>query len=295
MTHYLGVDIGGTKIAVTVWSDTDQLLKKYVFQADLYPAAQKLFDDIAQTVSKDFSLSEIKAAGISACGPVDIKKGFILSPPNLKGWGNEPIVAMLKNHLSCTVYLENDANAAALAEWHYGYQEKIDSLLYLTFSTGMGAGLIFNKKLWSGYRGGAGEVGFMTLVPGGRAGLNGVPGSFEAYTGGKNLAVHYDLKDFKALCDDVRAGDARAGDIFEEWLNYSAMGIVNLIYVLDPQVISLGTIAVRQPDLVLEPLRKKVQESLIASFKNRTQIEASKVGEAIGDYAALCVAKNIGK
>ncbi len=295
MTYYLGIDIGGTKIAVTVWNETDQLVKKYVFNAELYPMAQKLFDEIAQAVSLDFALSEMKAAGISACGPVDIKKGFILSPPNLKGWGNEPIVFMLKQHFHCPVYLENDANAAALAEWHYGYQEKVDSLLYLTFSTGMGAGLILNSKLWSGHGGGAGEVGFMTLVPDGRAALNGVPGSFEAYTGGKNLAMHYELQNFKALCDDVRAGDARAGDIFEEWLDYSARGIVNLIYVLDPQVIALGTIAVRQPDLILEPLRKKVQESLIPSFKNRTLIEVSKVGESIGDYAALCVAKKIGK
>jgi glucokinase len=218
---------------------------------------------------------------------------MILLFSNLKGWGNEPLVSMLKKHFSGPVYLENDANAAALAEWHYGYAGKVDSLLYLTFSTGMGGGMILNKKLWSGHSGGAGEVGFMTLVPQGRPGLNGVPGSFEAYTGGKNLAQHYGFKDFKTLCDDVHAGDGAAGDIFEEWLDFCALGIVNLIYVLDPQIIVLGTIAVRQPDLVLGPLRKKVQESLIPSFKNRTRIDISKIGETIGDYAALSVARNI--
>jgi len=291
---YLGIDIGGTKIAACLWHQKDQLIKKYLFQAEDYPQAQKLVEDLVTQVSQDQTLSQISAVGISSCGPVDIANGMILSPPNLKGWGNEPLVSMLKKHFSGPVYLENDANAAALAEWHYGYQEKVDSLLYLTFSTGMGSGMILNKKLWSGHSGGAGEVGFMTVVPQGeRPGLNGVPGSFEAYTGGKNLAQHYGFKDFKTLCDDVRAGDAAAGDIFEEWLDFCALGIVNLIYVLDPQVIALGTIAVRQPDLVLGPLRKKVQEGLIPSFKNRTRIDVSKIGESIGDYAALVVARNI--
>lgn len=290
MALYLGIDIGGTKIAVCVWSADHQVQKKEVFPAVDYPSASKLVEEIALRFKEDFA-----AVGVSACGPIDAKQGLIMSPPNLKGWGNEPIVALLQKYFKCPIYLENDANAAALAEWHFGYDEKPDSLLYLTFSTGMGAGLILNRKLWSGHGGGAGEVGFMTLVPGGRPGLNGVPGSFEAYTGGKNLAVHYQFKDFKVLCDGVRAGDEKFKKIFSEWVHYSALGIVNLIYVLDPELIALGTIAVRQGDLFLADLQKQIQDQLISSFKNRTQMAASKVGEQIGDYAALCVALQIGQ
>ena len=128
------------------------------------------------------------ALGVSSPGPLSVREGRVIETPNLEGWRDVPIVAHLSEALGVPVRLDNDANAAALAEWRFGAGQGTRHLIYLTMSTGLGAGLILDGRLYRGASDQAGEVGHMPVVPGGRRCNCGQRGCLEAYTGGAALA-----------------------------------------------------------------------------------------------------------
>ena len=110
------------------------------------------------------------AVGISCGGPLDSKKGLILSPPNLPGWDNVPVTKLLSEALQVPAFLQNDADACAIAEWRFGAGQGCENMVFLTFGTGLGAGLILNGKLYQGASGMAGEVGHLRLFDNGHIG-----------------------------------------------------------------------------------------------------------------------------
>ena len=176
----LGVDIGGTKCAV-VLGDTEGIIKKIRFATTTY---EETMENIRNAIRE---MDGYDAIGISCGGPLDSKKGLILSPPNLVGWDNVPITKMLSEEFGVPAYLCNDADACALAEWKFGAGKGTENMIFLTFGTGMGAGLILNGKLYSGTNGMAGEVGHMRMNAYGPVGY-GKTGSFEGFCSGSGIA-----------------------------------------------------------------------------------------------------------
>ena len=145
----------------------------------------RIADDARQLLAKaGVSASEIAAAGVSAPGPMDLARGHLIRPPNLPGWDDVPVRRLLAEALGIPVHLENDANAAALAEWRFGAGRGFDDLVYLTASTGIGAGLILGGRLHRGQGGNAGEVGHVPVEWEGLACACGLRGCLEAYVGG---------------------------------------------------------------------------------------------------------------
>lgn len=190
----IGFDIGGTKCA-TILGETDasgqvNIVEKIVFPTKKGPEASltAIYSSTEELLHKNgLQPSQIAGIGISCGGPLDSRNGIILSPPNLPGWDNVPIVEMTEKRLGIKAFVQNDANACAMAEWKYGAGKGYDNVVFFTFGTGMGAGLILDGRLYSGTCDLAGEVGHLRLSGHGPVGF-GKEGSFEGWCSGGGIA-----------------------------------------------------------------------------------------------------------
>ena len=184
----LGFDIGGTKCAVSLGHVEQGMLivdEKRSMPTDFSITPYEMIDRMCETaeqMTKDFS-----RIGISCGGPLDSRRGVILSPPNLPGWDEVEIVAYLKARYGGRVSLQNDANACAIAEWKYGAGRGTKNMVFLTFGTGLGAGLILDGRLYAGSSDMAGEVGHVRMAEDGPIGY-GKRGSLEGFCSGGGLA-----------------------------------------------------------------------------------------------------------
>ena len=141
-----GLDIGGTKCALVIGDRTGKVLARWqVATADYGADWQRLINDLLKNAEGIYTRP--LAAGVSCGGPLSSARGVIMSPPNLPGWDDVHIVEWLQNRLNVPAFLQNDANACALAEWQFGAGRGCKSMVFLTFGTGMGAGLILDGRL----------------------------------------------------------------------------------------------------------------------------------------------------
>ncbi len=318
----LGFDIGGTKCAVIIGKtktngDIEIIEKKVVpTNKPVYEMIDMLFG-IADTLLQSHNLthSSIEGIGISCGGPLSSRKGLIQSPPNLPGWDNIPIVELTENRFGKKALLQNDANACAMAEWKFGAGKGYNNVIFLTFGTGMGAGLILDGKLYSGTSDLAGEVGHMRLAPLGPVGF-GKEGSFEGFCSGGGIAqlaqtkvrqklqmgekVSFcsSLEDLPKLSAKIVAeaaynGDELAIEIYRTCGHYLGMGLSILIDILNPEIIILGSIYGRTRDF-LEPIMQQViSDEAIAESRRACRIVPAMLSENIGDMAALTLAQTI--
>jgi glucokinase len=298
-TRLIGLDIGGTKSAALLGDARGNVLAREQFPTSgpdetvekLFAIAKRLIDGRA-----------IGGCGISCGGPLSSRLGQILSPPNLPGWDRIPIVARCVETFGTPTLLENDANASALAEWEWGLHRKVDNLIYLTCGTGQGAGLILDRRLYRGREDGAGEIGHIRLAPDGPVGF-GKAGSVEGLTSGPGLARLAKLRIDRPAPPEGKewtspqigaaalAGDAFALSIVEELATHLGHACAILIDMLNPQRISLGSMALRLGDVFLKPVRAAAKaESLPVSFEACT-IAPAALGDRIQDCAALAAAR----
>ncbi len=316
----LGFDIGGTKSAVslgkeTVDKDEIQILSKEIIATSGTPETmlQKLFSAAERLLQQiPITRKEISGIGISCGGPLSSKKGLILSPPNLPGWDNIPIVSICEQHFGIKPVLQNDANACAVAEWKYGAGRGHENIIFLTFGTGMGAGLILNGQLYSGTTDLAGEVGHLRLAEIGPVGF-GKAGSFEGFCSGGGIAQLAQIKvreklqmghevsfcptlndlsllTAKSVAEAAHNGDPLAKEIYNICGFYLGRGIALLIDILNPQVIIIGSIFGRSGSLLSSAMHSVLQQEALSSAYSDCKIVPAGLGESIGDYAALSLA-----
>ncbi len=309
MRYYIGIDIGGTKIATIIATEDFKLIDRVEFPTkniknpiDTIHFIMKNID--TQLENNEINIDEIISFGISCGGPLNSKKGIILSPPNLKNWDNIKVVNLFKDRYNKPTYLQNDANACALAEWKVGAGKGFKNMIFLTFGTGMGAGLILNEKLYSGTNDMAGEVGHIRIAEDGPIGY-GKHGSFEGYCSGGGIArlgraLLLKEENYNGLLDkDMSTKDiaieARKGDLFAyKILELSAQnlgrGLSILIDILNPEAIIIGSIFTRCEDILREPMEKILKEETLKYSLNRCKILKAELGESIGDYGAIITA-----
>ena len=238
---------------------------------------------------KDFA-----SIGISCGGPLDSKKGLILSPPNLPGWDNVPIVKFFEDRFGVPTSVENDANACAMAEYLYGSGRGVKNLVFMTFGTGLGAGIVIDGKLYSGANDNAGEIGHIRLAPTGPVGYN-KEGSAEGFCSGAGIARLAKIRKglditAKELFERVRLGDADAVEVFRESAEKLATILAFTIDILNPEVIALGGIFMRNADLFMPIIEPILEEEALVLARKVCKITSAELGENIGDYAALAVA-----
>src|SRR4051812_20971960 len=184
-----GIDIGGTKIAVGLADRDGQLLALSRFPPRVEPGPRRILDKAVNEIGKllNESGARVVAAGVGCGGPLDSKRGLILSPPNLPNWDHIDVITPFRDRFGVPVALQNDANASALAEWKWGAGRGTRNMIFLTFGTGMGAGLILDGRLYAGTNDMAGEVGHIRLAAEGPVGY-GKAGSFEGFCSGGGIA-----------------------------------------------------------------------------------------------------------
>ncbi len=215
---YIGIDIGGTKCAVVTADSQGTLRDRTAFptgpSAPTLAKIEEIIEGFSSVQAKEISsvrakgISSIQAIGISCGGPLNEETGRILSPPNLPGWDDVPIAERLMRRFQVPVRLRNDANACALAEWKFGAGRGLSNLIFLTFGTGLGAGLILNGQLYSGTNGNAGEVGHIRLLESGPVGY-GKAGSFEGFCSGGGLRQISPWNGFSRVGRRLSAGRRR--------------------------------------------------------------------------------------
>jgi len=255
---------------------------------------------------------DITGIGVSCGGPLDSGRGVILSPPNLVGWDSIPIVKLLRDRFGIRASLQNDANACALAEWKYGAARGYENAVFLTFGTGLGAGLILNGRLYAGANDMAGEAGHIRLADNGPVGY-GKAGSFEGFCSGGGIAqlarsmaleklqmggkVSFagDLNelgrlDAKTVALAAEAGDELAMEVFRACGRYLGRGLSILIDILNPEIIVIGGIFTRQRDLLYGEAVRIIEKEALGRSRSACRIVPAGLGEQIGDYAALSVA-----
>ena len=310
----IGIDIGGTKCAISLGrADGDQItiLDKRRFPTPITP--QETLDLFAEHLAGLKGDHTITAIGISCGGPLNSRQGVVLEPPNLPGWINIPVVKFFEERFHIPTALQNDANAGALAEWLWGAGRGLDNLIFLTFGTGMGAGLILNGQLYSGTNDMGGEVGHIRLADDGPVGF-GKAGSFEGFCSGGGIArlasaraeaailegnpptfapTFADLPDIstRTLAEAANTGDPLALEIFDIVARRLGQGLALLIDILNPQRVILGSIYLRQRHLLEEAMWAVLREEVIPYSLSVVDIVPPGLGESIGDYAAFAVAQ----
>lgn len=281
---YIGIDIGGTKCAVTRGSGTriDEKIRFDTTGRD--ETLARIFDATAQLMTHD-----VTAVGVSCGGPLDAKRGVILSPPNLPDWDDVHITEMLRNRFGVSAYLCNDADACALAEWRYGAGVGTDNMIFLTFGTGIGAGLILNGRLYSGACGMAGEIGHVSLYEDGHIGYN-KRGSVEGYCSGGGIA-QYGKGSARELGVRAEKGDAEAASIYERVGSDLGKTLAILVDILNPEAVVIGSIYVRSREFIEPSMRRSLEKYALAQSVAAVRIVPAALGESLGDSAALCVAE----
>ena len=304
MALLCGIDIGGTKCAVVLGDGQGRVLKKLRFATSDCESTLKKIIEAAE------SLGSFDAIGISCGGPLDEKRGMILSPPNLPGWDEVRITDMLTERFGVPCGIRNDANACALAEWRYGAGKGTENMVFMTFGTGLGAGLILNGRLYGGTTGNAGEIGHMRLSEHGPSGY-GKCGSFEGFCSGGGLyelgrtkAREYiqrgirpsfikgDTADFTVadMAEAARGGDACALEIFGLSAEMLGHGLALICDMLDPELIVIGSIYARCRDLLEGRTLEVLGREVLPQIMEHVRITVPALGEGIGDAAALAVA-----
>ena len=286
MEKFLGIDIGGTKCAVVLGDKEGNVLQKIKFDTTDF---ENTLNSILLSADK-LIIDEVLAIGVSCGGPLSSKRGIIMSPPNLPGWDNVPIVDILTKRYGRPSFLKNDADACAIAEWKWGSAKGYDNAIFLTFGTGMGAGLILNGKPYSGACDMAGEVGHIRLYQDGHVGY-GKAGSFEGYCSGGGIS-QYGLGSAKELADAARKGDKVAIYTYYEIGKNLGKGIAYLVDILNPEVIVIGSIFTRAQDLLYKGMEETLKEEALSYSVDAVKILPAMLGDDIGDKAALGIASN---
>lgn len=315
MNYIVGFDIGGTKCAVTlaktVTDNVPQILYKVKFDTEVdkpYDVLARLMTELDDILSKiSLTYSEISGIGISCGGPLNSEKGIILCPPNLPKWDNIEICKYFNERTGISCHLQNDANACAVAEWKYGAGKGLSNIVFLTFGTGLGAGLILNGRLYRGKNDNAGEIGHVRLEQNGPIGY-GKLGSCEGFCSGSGIsqmgiealskctnssklykACNGDASKINAklIADLARQGDEVCLEIYRVCAKKLGMTLSILCDILDPEAIIIGGIFMRSDDLLIDGITDVMKaEALIPC-----PVLKAGLGENVGDFAALSIAE----
>lgn len=312
MKNYLGFDIGGTKCAVVVGDEGGNLLYKNAFPtAGPIETLNKMFE-LADHCMNEYSPVTL---GISCGSPLDPVQGIIQSPPNLPGWDNVEIVRMAKERLGIPAVLCNDANACALAEWKYGAGRGSMNMVFLTFGTGMGAGIIADGKIYNGANGNAGEIGHVRLDRFGPVGY-GKRGSVEGFASGGGIAQlgrtaaterlqcgkttayckSYDELESvsaKTIALAANSGDETALSVYRLTAEMLGRTLSILVDILNPELIVIGSIFSRSENLLRDEMDRVMREECLPSTYSAVKVVPAMLGEKIGDLAALALAASI--
>lgn len=317
MKYYLGVDLGGTNIAVGLVDENHSILSKHSVKTNCPREARFIMDDIYSAAlqclkAADVSLEELEWVGVGAPGTVNKLSGVIAYANNL-GFNDLKIVEYLEDKFNKKVFVDNDANAAAYGEFIAGSAKGAKDVVAITLGTGVGSGIIIDGKIYTGFNFAAAEIGHTLIELDGRSCTCGRKGCFEAYSSATaliNLTKEYmrmgegslmwklcegDLSKVsgKTAFDAMKSSDKLGKDVVEKYIYYLANGIINIINTFQPEIICVGGGISKEGDLLLDPIRRYVsQNSYTREGYPSTTIVKAELGNDAGIIGAAFLGKN---
>ncbi len=310
---YIGIDLGGTNIAVGLVSDEGKILYKISAPTKAERPGEEIIKDmamLAEKVVKDAGMSwdDIKSVGIGTPGTCDDKNGVVIYANNLR-FDNVPVKTEFQKYIDKPVYIGNDANVAALAEY-YAAGGNTDSFVAITLGTGVGGGIVLNGKIHTGEAGGAGELGHIMLIYGGEQCTCGRKGCWETYASATALIKqtkeaimknpdslmnemiegNLDNVNGKVPFDAAKQGDATAKAVIDKYMEYVAVGIADIINIFQPEMIVIGGGICKEGDYLLNPIKKLCKGECYGNVLE-TKIEIAKLGNDAGIIGAAFLGK----
>lgn len=308
MKYYIGIDLGGTNIAAGLVGEDGTLFTRLSVPTRSGRSAGEIVEDMADLAKKaaqegNVSWEEIEAVGMGVPGTANKETGIVEYANNL-GFYDEPLVSMMEKALpGKKIRFDNDANAAAWGEYTAGSGKGVSSMLAVTLGTGVGGGIILDGKLYEGVNYAAGEFGHFTIDRNGIVCNCGRKGCFEAYASATALisqtkeamldnpqSILWELcggeienVEGKTLFDGVRREDAAALFVFDRYVEYLAAGLLDLINIFQPELICIGGGISKAGDLLLDPLKRIIdQVDYARTSKRRTRITAAVLDNDAG-------------
>ena len=307
--YVIGVDLGGTKISTAISTIEGNILANVVLPTKAEEGEAAVLGRIVQSIDEvivgsSTSIDEIEAIGIGSPGPLDAKKGIIITTPNLP-FKDYNLVQPLKEKYNIPVYLDNDANAAAIGEYMFGAGKGKNSIVYFTVSTGVGGGAVLDGKVYRGHTSNALEIGHTTVDPNGPRCNCGNLGCLEAMSSGTAIAkkgkeavstnVETSLKKHDTVTSyevfkEAEAGDEVAKDIIHNALTYLGIGVANAIATFDPEMIIIGGGVSKAGDIVFDTVKKVVNKRCFKSMAESCEIVPAGLGSDAGVVGAVALA-----
>ena len=317
--NYIGIDLGGTNIAAAIVNEDGKMLHKTSIPTLVSEGRDAILTGL-ETVCEQLlaesgmATSEIKSIGIGVPGMMNVETGEVLFSANLQPLANVNITTRLKEKFGLPVYINNDANVAALGEVAAGGAKGYQEAIFVTLGTGVGGGIVMGGKIYSGHNGTAGEIGHILIQMGGRQCGCGRKGCWEAYASATGLIlttkelmeqdksskmweiVGGDINKVngRTSFDAMRAGDATAQKVVDTYLEHLAAGIIDLINIFEPQVVCIGGGISNEGETLLAPLREIVKRETYSGKSDQvSQVMITKA--SLGNDAGIVGAAMLGK
>lgn len=311
MNATIAIDIGASRMraaSYTFNSNEPILYNQIATRSEGIPIEDRLVTLIESVWPDEFEIQSIAAA---CPGPMDPINGIIVAPPNIPEWRYFPLQEFLCTTFSIPVALNNDANLAAYGEWFFGAGQGCSNLIYLTISTGIGAGIILNDKLFIGPGGYGAEIGHVTLDIQGPQCSCGQIGHLEAFASGpsivrwikskladESLREHFPEGELtaKLVSDAAEDGNELAVAAYDRAGKYIGVAIADLLHIFNVSRIIIGGGVSRAGDLIFDPIRKSIKECVISEvYLENLQVLPAALGDNSGLMGALVLSREITK
>lgn len=312
----LGVDLGGTNIVVGVVDEQHNIRAKARCKTRAERPAEEVLGDIARLCREavgqaGLAMADVAGAGIGCPGTCNTQTGVVEYANNLD-FNNVPVVARMNELLGIPVYINNDANAAALGEALAGAAKGANSCVCITLGTGVGGGVIIDGRIYDGCNYAGAELGHTVIQMDGEPCTCGRNGCWEAYASATALvrqtkeamSKHRDSAMWKMVNGDInrvsgltafdgmRAGDAVATAVVKKYIDYVACGVIDMINIFQPDIVCIGGGISHEGETLLAPLREKIVAERYSKFcKRQTEIVAAVLGNDAGVIGAACLAR----
>lgn len=314
--YYIGVDIGGTGIKAGIVDKKGNIILKDSVPTEKgidYKGLAKSIYNLLQTVLDDAKITQddIVSVGMGCPGTIDAKNGMVVYANNIN-LTNAPLCEELKKYIDKPIYIDNDANCAALGEFFALGDDTVSDFVAITLGTGIGGGVVINKKLYSGFKGAGAELGHMVIEKGGESCSCGRKGCWEAYASATALiretkkAADKNPSSYiaklieenggnangKMVWDAKEAGDETAQKVIDQYVENLSEGLANIINSFRPEIIAIGGGVCRQGDNLLNPLKNALKGKIYGGdLTESSRIEIAKLGNDAGIIGAAFLGK----
>ena len=280
-----GIDLGGTQVRVALARSDGQLITSIKTKTATLPTAQSMVDWAAGEIERHRGREKVRSITIAAPGPIDLKRGVLVNPPNLP-WQNVPLAAMMSRATGAKVQLANDADMAGLGEFHHGAGRGVRNMVYITWSTGVGGGLIVDGKLHRGGHGTAGEIGHMIIDPNGPLDNCGQRGCLEAFVSGTALRRQTGRSAVEVFAAAAK-GEREARTVVERAARYMGLALISLTNMIDPELFVMGGGVSHSWALIQPTMVETLRSSPFIKPARRPSLRRARLGDRAGQVGAV--------